>query len=297
MGVTGPMGVTGAMGATSPEVRESTWRRELLHAGSHFGRGLFHALAALGVARTWPPCEPRVAAERLARALAAIARAHDLEVRVRGDIPQGRALIVSNHVSYLDPIALLPLCPALPIAKGEVADWPIIGGASRGLGVVFVQRNDPADRVRVLRRVHRLLAGGAAVLNFPEGTTTDGAEVAPFWRGTFGIAQRLDVPVIPVALRYRDPDLAWCGQATFLPHYWRTVRRPRVEVSIRFGAPMHPRTGEPAEAMAARARGTIAYMLQTLTWTPRWTDAGTSVRLSSTRPDPVLPAARARGVQ
>jgi lyso-ornithine lipid O-acyltransferase len=264
----------------------------LLHAGRHLGRGLFHALAELGAARTSPPCEPRAAAERLAGALAAIARAHDLEVRVRGDVPQGRALIVANHVSYLDPIALLPLCPAIPIAKGDVAGWPIIGGVGRGLGVVFVRRDDPADRARVLRRVHRLLAGGAAVLNFPEGTTTHGAEVAPFWRGTFGIAQRLEV-----ALRYRDPDLAWCGQATFLPHYWRTVRRPRLEVAIRFGAPMHPRAGEPAEAMAARARGTIAYMLQTLTWTPRWIDAGTSVRLSSPRPDPVLPAAGARGVQ
>jgi lyso-ornithine lipid O-acyltransferase len=271
--------------------------RELLHAGRHLGRGLFHALAELGAARMSPPGEPRAAAERLSGALAAVARAHDLEVQVRGDIPRGCALIVSNHLSYLDTLALLPLCPAIPIAKGDVSGWPIIGGVGRGLGVVFVRREDRIDRARVLRRVHRLLAGGASVLNFPEGTTTSGAEIGPFWRGTFGIAQRLGVPVIPVALRYGDPDLAWYGNATFLPHYWRTVRRPRLEVAIRFGAPMHPRTGEPAEAMAARARGTIAYMLQTLTWTPRWIDAGTHVRLSSPRPDPVLPAAGARSVR
>ncbi|HEX3764465.1 MAG TPA: lysophospholipid acyltransferase family protein [Kofleriaceae bacterium] len=267
---------------------------QLLHAGKHVGRGLFHGLAALGSARTAPPDDPCVAAERLSVALAAIARSHDIELQVCGDIPRGRALIVANHVSYFDPVLVLPLCPALPIAKGDVAGWPIIGGVGRGLGVMFVRRTEPMHRARVLHQVHRVLAAGAAVLNFPEGTTTRGVEVAPFWRGTFGIAQRLEVPVIPVALRYRDPTMAWFGNATFLPHYWRTVRRPRVEVSIRFGSPMYPRTGEPPEAMAARARGTIAYMLQNLTWTPRWIDAGTSVRLSSPRPDPVLPAAGAR---
>ena len=264
--------------------------RQLLHAARHLGRGVFHALAELGEVRMAPVREPAQAAERLSRALATLARAHDLEVQVRGELPSGPALIVANHVSYVDPIAILSRCPAVPVAKGDVAGWPIIGGCARGLGVLFVQRAQPMARVRALRRVHALLASGVSVLNFPEGTTTRGSHVAPFWRGTFGIAQRLGVPVIPVALRYRDPELAWFGRATFLPHYWRTVRRPRVEVVLRFGSAMHPRTGEPPEAMAARARGTISYILETLTWTPRWIDAGTSLRVSSARPDPVLPA-------
>jgi 1-acyl-sn-glycerol-3-phosphate acyltransferase len=260
--------------------------RELLHAGKHLGRGLFNALAELGAARMSPPRDPRAAAHRLAGALGTIARAHDLDVRVDGDVPRGRALIVANHVSYLDPIAILPVCPAIPIAKGDVASWPIVGSIASGLGVVFVERSDPSERIATLRRIHDLLALGAPVLNFPEGTTTRGASVAPFWRGSFGVAQRLDIPVVPVALRYRDPDLAWCGRATFLPHYWRTVRRPRLEVALRFGSPMLPRTGEPPEAMAARARGIISYMLETM----RWIDAGPSVCLSAPRPDPVLPA-------
>jgi lyso-ornithine lipid O-acyltransferase len=261
--------------------------KQLLYAGKHLGRGLFNALAELGAARVSPPREPRAAAHRLARALDTIARSHDLRVRVCGELPRGRALIIANHVSYLDPIALLPLVPAIPIAKGDVAGWPIVGSIANGLGVLFVERDDPAERVLTLRRIHDLLVRGATVLNFPEGTTTQGAHVAPFWRGSFGVAQRLGVPVIPVALRYRDPALAWTGNATFLPHYWRTVCRPRLEVAITFGAAMHPRTGEPAEAMAARARGIISHMLETT----RWLNAGSSVRLPSPRPDPVLPIA------
>jgi 1-acyl-sn-glycerol-3-phosphate acyltransferase len=259
----------------------------MLHAGKHLGRGLFNALAELGAARMSPPHDPRVAAQRLAAALGAIGGAHDLEVRVRGEVPRGRVLIVANHVSYLDPIAILPLCPAIPVAKGDVARWPIVGAIASGHGVVFVSRGDPAERVTALRRIHDVLALGASVLNFPEGTTTRGTRVMPFWRGTFGIAQRLEVPVIPVALRYRDPELAWCDQATFLPHYWRTVRRERVEVALTFGAPMHARTGEPPEAMAARARGVICHMLETM----KEIDAGPSARVPSPWPDPVLPVA------
>lgn len=263
--------------------------KRLLRASKHLGQGLFQALAELGAARMSPPRGPRAAAHRLARALHAIARAHDLDVRVQGELPRGPALIVANHVSYLDPIAILPLVPAIPIAKGDVAGWPLVGPIASKLGVLFVERDDPAARVATLRCVHDLLARGAAVLNFPEGTTTHGEHVAPFYRGTFGIAQRLGVPVVPAALRYRDPELAWTGRATFLPHYWRTVCRPRVEVAVSFGAAMHPRTGESPEAMAARARAVVSRMLATT----RWIDAGPGVRLPSPRPDPVLPVADA----
>lgn len=260
---------------------------ELLHAGKHVGRGLFNSLAALGAVRMSPPREPRAAAVRLSIVLGALADAHDLDVRVRGSIPRGRALVVANHVSYLDPIAILSVCPALPVAKDDVRGWPLVGEIARRYGVVFVERDDPTERAIVLRRIHDLLGRGASVLNFAEGTTTPGTQVAPFWRGGFGIAQRLDVPVIPVALRYRDPDLAWFGQATFLPHYWRTIRRSRLEVSLSFGAPIHRRTGEPPEAMAARTRGIISHMLEAM----RSTDAGLGVRLPSPRPDSVLPSA------
>jgi lyso-ornithine lipid O-acyltransferase len=255
----------------------------------HVGAGLFNALAELGSARMAPPRDARDSAHRLAGALGAIARAHDLHVFVRGDVPRGAALIVANHVSYLDPIAIVPTCPALPIAKGEVLGWPIVGPIGHALGVAFVRRRDPIARARVLRRVYDLLAAGVPVLNFPEGTTTDGSRVLPFHRGTFGIAKRLGVPVVPLAIRYRDPTLAWCNAATFLPHYLRTAARARIEIDLAFGAPMPPRTGEASEDMAARARNTIQNTLDRM----RWNDAAARPRLPSPRPDSVLPLARA----
>ncbi|MBV8760953.1 MAG: 1-acyl-sn-glycerol-3-phosphate acyltransferase [Deltaproteobacteria bacterium] len=234
----------------------------LIRATRHVGTGLFAALSGLGVARMAPPPDPRQAAHRLAAALGAVARAHELSVTVRGDIPRGSALIVANHVSYIDPLAILPVCPALPIAKGEVAAWPVVGAIADAFGVMFVRRESPAARVRTLRRVHALLSADVPVLNFPEGTTTPGDRVLPFWRGTFGIAQRLGVPVVPVAIAYADPALAWCNAATFLPHYLRTAARPRVEVTLTFLPAMPTRVGELPEDAAARARNAIQRVLQ-----------------------------------
>jgi 1-acyl-sn-glycerol-3-phosphate acyltransferase len=249
----------------------------------HAAGGLFHALAELGAARTAPPRNRHDAAHRLAAALGAVGRAHDLVATRSGEIPRGTTLIVANHVSYLDPLAILPLCPAAPVTKGEVAGWPIIGPIARELGAVFVRRTDPMARARVLRRVHDLLAAGISVLNFPEGTTTAGDRVAPFWRGTFGIARRLNVPVVPVAIRYADPSLAWYGGAAFVPHYLDIARKPRLELELVFGEPLAARTGEAPEAMAARARNSILRMLE------RTTHAASRLDLSPPRPDAVLP--------
>ena len=226
-----------------------------LSALRHVGSGLFSALAELGNARMTPPRDPRDAAHRLAGALGALGRAHDLAVTVRGEIPRGPALIVANYVSYLDPLAILPVCPAVPIVRGEVLAWPVIGPIGAALGVVFVR----GDRMRVLRRVHTLLAAGVPVLDFPEGSS--GASVQPFHRGTFGIAQRVGVPVVPVAVRYRDPARAWCDATTFLPHYLRTAGQSRIDVELVFGSAMSPRAGELPEDMAARARNAIARAL------------------------------------
>jgi 1-acyl-sn-glycerol-3-phosphate acyltransferase len=266
----------------------------LRNAARHVGRGLFHALAELGAARMAPPRDPREAAHRLAGALGAIGRAHELRVAFRGEVPRGAALVVANHVSYLDPIAILPVCPAIPVAKGEVGGWPLIGPIGAALGVVFVDRDDPHGRARALRRIHDLLAAGTPVLNFPEGTTTRGDDVLPLWRGGFGVAQRLGVPVVPLAIRYADPALAWCGGATFVPHYLRTAARARVDVELAFGAPLATRPGEPPERLASRARRAISQLLQP----GRSHDAGSRPELPPPRPDAVLPPpvhARARG--
>lgn len=250
----------------------------------HASAGLFHALAELGAVRMAPPRDPLAAAHRLAGTLGVLARAHDLRVELRGEVPRRAALIVANHVSYLDLLAILPSVPAIPLAKREVRDWPLVGPVAGAHGVVFVQRDSGPSRVRALRRVHDLLASGASVLCFPEGTTTRGDRVLPFWRGTFGIAQRCGVPVVPLAISYADRALAWCDGARLVPHYVYAAGCARLDATVELGAPITCRAGEPPEALAARARSAIIRMLE------RNHDARIRTDLPPARADAVLPA-------
>ena len=165
-------------------------------------------------------------------------RLHCIEACEHGSPPEGPALIVSNHVSYLDPLVILARAPALPVAKEEVRAWPVIGRLCERSGVRFVARARAVSGASVLRTMARALLEGASVLNFPEGTTTDGSRVLPLKAACFAAARIARVPVVPVALRWETKELSWTGDASFLPHYLEVAGRSRIFVSLRWGEPL-----------------------------------------------------------
>jgi lyso-ornithine lipid O-acyltransferase len=186
---------------------------------------------------------------------------HGVRTIVRGELPAGPAVLVANHVSYFDPLAIVSLVPSVPVAKREVASWPVVGETCKRLGVQFVTRECGLSGARVLRSALRALAEDVSVLVFPEGTTTRGDEVLPFRRGIFGVAAHAGVPVVPVAIRYERADAAWVGDDAFLPHYVRTMGEACTRVSVEFLAPLYPRVGVRPEQLAAEARDAVANAL------------------------------------
>ena len=196
---------------------------------------------------------------RLARRVLEI---NGVRVTVRGGVPSGPVVMACNHLGYLDPIVIGALLPLTAIAKSELSGWPFLGKLAAHLGTLFIRRGSPHHGAVVLRRALRRLAAGVPVLNFPEGTTTDGAEpLLPFRRGLFGIARRAGVRVVPVALRLDPPDAAWVGGAPFLPHYWRITCRPSLHATVRFGEPVDPRAFGSAQACADDVRDQIERLL------------------------------------
>ncbi len=242
------------------------------------------AATAVTVARQLADSGGGSHAHGLSRAFADLARHHGLEIEVAGEPPRWPCVLVANHLSYMDPIALLSLLPARPVCKGEVGRWPFIGQVARVRGVLLVDRACPWSGARVLRRAIAELRAGGRVLVFPEGTTTRGDQVLPFRRGIFGAARLAEVPIVPVTISYADPDAPWVGDETFLPHYLRTAARERLAVRVVFGAAMWP--GRPAAELAAEARRRIQMELERSTHV-----AAERVRVSEPRADPVLPAA------
>lgn len=199
-------------------------------------------------------------AERVSWFAENLCAAHGLDVEIRGRVPSSPAVLVANHVGWLDPLVVLGVAPAIPIAKHELVHWPVVGPALDALGCIGVWRGDPYSGALALRRALRVLAVGASVLVFPEGTTSDLGSILPLRRGIFGVAARARVPVVPVALRYEDHAAAWVGDAWFVPNYARMLVRDRMRVRVTFGEAIRPAAS--AEATARLARAQLAALLE-----------------------------------
>ncbi len=184
-------------------------------------------------------------------------RRHGLAIEVVGELPHRPAVVVANHLGYLDPLVLCSLRPLLPVAKREVSTWPIVGDCGDRSGVMFVERGNPHSGALVLRQAIRALAAGVGVLNFPEGTTTYGDRVYRFCRGIFGAAKLADVPVVPLYVQFEDRELCWVGDDEFMPHFldFSQRRSPRVKVVV--CPPLDPRQFATADALAAAAQRAI----------------------------------------
>jgi len=193
---------------------------------------------------------------------ARMCRTLGLELRVRGTVPASPAILISNHLSYLDPLVIGSLAPVVPIAKREVESWPFVGALGRSLGVLFVRRDDPHSGARALKTAGRLLRDGVSILNFPEGTTSIGDTVLPFRRGIFGLALRTGVPLVPISLRFSPRELAWTGDDYFLPHYLKPTSRATNRVEVVFGDPVPACSSLAAEQLAERGRDQIRALSQ-----------------------------------
>jgi lyso-ornithine lipid O-acyltransferase len=197
-------------------------------------------------------------AHQLAKRLAEL---NGLRLRVEGPLPCAPSLLVANHLGYWDAVLLGALLPLVAIAKSELSSWPALGKCGQALGTLYVRRGDVHHGARVLRQGLRRLSAGVHLLNFPEGTTTDGSQVLPFRRGAFGMASRAGVGVVPVGLRLAR-EACWLGGEAFLPHYRRHWQRGGVvEATVRFGRPLQPGSFATAEACAEAARAQVLALL------------------------------------
>jgi fatty-acyl-CoA synthase len=115
----------------------------------------------------------------------------------------GPVVLVSNHASYVDVAVLMALLPldVLFVAKKEVLGYPVVGTFVRRVGHLTVDRADARQSVLETDQITRALAGGHAVLFFPEGTFVAATGLRPFRLGAFKAAAVARVPTVPVALQ------------------------------------------------------------------------------------------------
>jgi 1-acyl-sn-glycerol-3-phosphate acyltransferase len=122
-------------------------------------------------------------------------------------------LVVANHVSWLDGLALLTVVRGVPVAKREIGGWPLVGLLLRRTGVVLLDRGRVRALPGAVAEVTGLLEAGTSVTVHPEGTTSCGVELGRFRAAFFQAAVDATAPVCPVAIRYRVDGVAGTAAA------------------------------------------------------------------------------------
>ncbi len=178
-----------------------------------------------------------------ARLLAAV----NLRVDARGQPPLDRAqpaLVVANHVSWLDIFAINVVCPTRFVAKSEIRGWPLMGILCERAGTLFIERARRRDTGRLNEIMREALLGGDRVAVFPEGTTSDGRFLHHFHASLLQPAVTVGAPLYPTAIRYRNPDgtvnvdVAYWGDMTMMQSLALIIAQREIRVEVFFAPPI-----------------------------------------------------------
>lgn len=169
-------------------------------------RVLLHLLAGLATCALVFPLAGLPARERLtrrwSRRLLGLCR---IKIEQMGDAPVlEHAMIVANHVSWLDIFVINALHPCRFVAKAEIRSWPVLGWLAAAAGTVFIARGNRRELRHIFKGLVTVLQEGQRVAFFPEGTTSLQGDVLPFHANLFEAAIDAKVPVQPYALSYVD---------------------------------------------------------------------------------------------
>jgi 1-acyl-sn-glycerol-3-phosphate acyltransferase len=142
-------------------------------------------------------------------------------------LPQCPHVLLVNHASYLDAVALSALLPDAPgyafAAKGEFADQWWMRRLLTGVGALFVERFDVSRSTEDVALIASALQHGGNLLMFPEGTLERYPGIRQFRGGAFAAAQAAGAPVVVAALRGTREAMR--------PGTWRP-RHARVSLAI-----------------------------------------------------------------
>jgi 1-acyl-sn-glycerol-3-phosphate acyltransferase len=160
-----------------------------------------------------------------------------LKIVKEGDLPEQGALLVSNHISWLDIIIIGQYLPAYFVAKSDISSWPIIGYLARQGGTIFIRRGDKQHIRNTAEKMVWLLKQNSNIIAFPEGTTTNGEEVLNFHSSLFQPALLTKSAIQPIALQYQGiakEHAPFIGEDDFVPHLIKMLTLDTIEVRLSF---------------------------------------------------------------
>ena len=189
--------------------------------------------------------------KRFVRFVRRVQRIMGLHVSWEGQFPDHPAVLMGNHRSYVDAVLFPVGFPVVYVGRIESKSWPVIGWGASLLGTIWVNRKSKDSRRATRAAVRQRLEEGMGIVIFPEGTTYKGPELLEYRPGMFYTCAEEGFPIVPVALEYKDPNIAWVDNKWFIPHAFHHFGAPRIDIAVRIGDAVHM---DDAEALRTHVR-------------------------------------------
>jgi len=182
-----------------------------------------------------------------------------LQIARDGELPEQGALLVSNHISWLDIIVIGQYLPAYFVAKSDISNWPVIGFLARQGGTIFIRRGNKQHIKITAEKMLWLLKQNSSIIAFPEGTTTKGDEVLHFHASLFQPALLTKSVIQPVALQYQGTakeHAPFVGDDDFVSHLLKMLTLDKIEVRLSF-LPVINSSGKDRHSVSLETRARI----------------------------------------
>jgi 1-acyl-sn-glycerol-3-phosphate acyltransferase len=181
--------------------------------------------------------------------------------------PVSPALIICNHISWLDIFVINSVHACRFVAKSDIRDWPLIGWLCDKSGTIFIARGKQRDVRRIYAGLVQSIHNGERVAFFPEGTTSAQGTVLPFHANLFEAAIEAQVPVQAYAIRYCDaagkyhPAADFIGEMSFAESVLMILRHPAMHAEL-IRLPAVSSEGAHRRELAVTMHAKIAQALQ-----------------------------------
>jgi 1-acyl-sn-glycerol-3-phosphate acyltransferase len=213
-----------------------------------FLRGLWHVLVGMWtIYFRFPQLSPEQREMRVQAWALQFLALWGIHLRVQGQpVPSGPALMVANHISWLDILVIHAARHCRFVSKSDIREWPLVGMLATGAGTLYIERTSRKDALRMVKDMADAMRNGDVVAIFPEGTTSDGCDLLPFHANLIQSAIQAQAPVQPMSLQFidnqsREITFAPCyiGDDTLIGSMWRTLKAPGITAVVHFGDLQH----------------------------------------------------------
>jgi 1-acyl-sn-glycerol-3-phosphate acyltransferase len=194
----------------------------------------------------------------------------------------GPTLLVCNHISWTDIIAIGAKTNVSFVAKSEIQRWPFVGFMASLQKTIYVNRNKRSDAGRTSREMAQRMASGGAVVLFAEGQSDNGTHVLPFRSALIGSAQSAmrgagagEVYIQPMTIAYTKIQnlpislnerslLRWAKERGFWGNVVAILGSGVKDITIAFGTPMRFEEGADRKELTKKAETQVRRMLVAL---------------------------------